>query len=221
MTRSALCAFLTACIMFAGCGKDDDGVSEISGVIDNAARFSEVTAVRIEAGYDDAGGGWRTETLAEAEFKSGRFAVKLPPTVDEKILRAISKDFSAPIVVSNTSAKWIQIWEVAGYKGNQHIADFWHGRYEETSTSEIYASRVWIYVDSNVKIEGTFSESGESEEGDRTWEESFTMALNLKKGWNIAYYEDSWIRQGNKDVVKETFTSKPVSGLKWNGWLDD
>ena len=228
--QSASCfvaAAIAFSVAFTSCNKDEDGVSEISGVIDNAAKFSEVTTVRITARYEAPNGNWTSVVIAESTFSNGRFTIQLPETVDARYLRTIGFDDEPNIKVSNTKAKMLEIWDVGGYKGNEQIAGFSFEKYEETSTSYSYTSRAWIYVDSNVKIEGKIEDSGkwvDDEDGKEwEWEETFTWALDLKKGWNVVYYTEAEAEQGNKYTEKEEFTSKPVSGLRWIGdlWSDD
>ncbi|MDR0830806.1 MAG: hypothetical protein LBN95_11965 [Prevotellaceae bacterium] len=149
--------------------------------------------------------------IATAPFKNGGFTITLPKQIDERLLEEgdfsyLEEYYGGKVTVSNKNFKTTIVEEFEAYKNNKRVGYFVY--YYASMTSEGYA--VYMFVDSDVKITGTISESEEWDGRVYTDEEIYD--INLKEGWNAVYMLYSEV--GNSERTTYS-TSKPDKNFEW------
>ena len=148
--------------------------------------------------------------IAMGSWGNGGFAIEFPQTLDAKYLKFIEdeNEFSMDgVTYSNNNAKLRFAW-IAGYdKDDKFIDYFYYGKMDENENS--YTGGGYIYVDIDVNISGTVKVT------ESFWEENYVYEPNLKKGWNIMYFSESFVREDGKEVATKEWKTATVNGLKW------
>jgi len=215
-------AALVVAAVFTSCGRDNDGdecvegetgvVTQIIAKVENAAEYNLIDMVALRAQISLN----QREVLAVADFKNGGFTLQLPETVDEKYLRPISDRWGEGITISNTSAKIFSNAYISGYKDdalNRSYNTLECIKEIETSNSvSLYLKEYW-YVDSDVNVSGTHTETFQ-----QFITSNSTVSLVLKKGWNVVYikYIQSDPRSmGFVTEYKTELRNTAICGLKW------
>jgi hypothetical protein len=198
-----VCLFTVAALI--SCSKDDDNNGADSGAISN------VLTVVVENGSNHnsmidvvkllAFGTNGEDVLAESDYTDGRFTLNLPNPLGSQYLNPVGD--IAPysgITVSNRNVK-IGDAALCAFKENEETGYFYT------------ASGNWegelVYVDGDVSITGTYSDT--EEEDGVTYTETIRYNMNLKKGWNIFYSKST--EDGNTETTEIT-TTVPA-GVKW------
>ena len=190
---------------------DDNGGLTVSGRVENASKYSEI--VKVKAMLWDSNTEEEIE-IAEAEFKKdGSFSITLPATIDTRYLSGWDdEDIPPALVVSDKSAKSTYL-DIAGVDEAGNIRTWlYYGKLMESGAG-VYVD--YIYSDSNFSITGTHTETEELNVY------NYVYALHIKKGWNITYETLSIANGGDGTYIRNrTYTSTPISGLKWYGNQD-
>lgn len=153
------------------------------------------------------------DVIAEAPYSNNGFTLTLPATLDAKYLSTVNvDDMGSGFVISNPNAKIgslndLQAFDVA----DENIGSFYYGYSNETTYSG--GSGFWLYVDSDVNITGTDSETAEG------FTSELIMDMKLKKGWNLAYGTVQMDLANSKMTMKYS-KSKP-SGMTFTWSFED
>ena len=223
-------AILIAALVFTSCDDPKNGgdytinakVSNGDLVNDQVDEVRAVGGIRVAATppdwWDDWWGTyyeWQEIVIAEALFKNGGFKLKLPKDIDERLLEEMFDYFDLDeyelpkgITISNKNAKGTIVEEIEAYKKNSFVGYFYY--FYGNPNTEAYV--MYVFVDSDCKISGTYSETYTSDWSGTTYKEEYTADLNLKKGWNAVY--SSYTEVGNTDIFKAS-TKKPNFDLAW------
>jgi len=184
-----LTAILFTALSFTSCEKSRNGGSlTIDAKVENGHYLNN--------SVDEVRAMWSEIMIASAPFENGGFKITLPEEIDERTLRPITLYFeweiSNGIKISNENVEMTRISYFKAYKNNEYIdADFsFYGR-----SKTKYGSVSFIYVDTDVKITGSFKNNGNT----------FEYDLDLKKGWNTAYQTGGGMT-----------TKKPNIDFKWH-----
>jgi len=148
------------------------------------------------------------DVLASAEFKDGGFTLNLPKEVPSQYLQLVTEIWNGTgVTISNKNAKifyQLGILDIFGYNSSdKRIASFYCNR-RETEPSMRY-----IYTDSDVNISGT--KTIKHENGDTWMTINKTVALALKKGWNVVYCFLG-------ETYSEVRSSPAFTDLQWAGY---
>ncbi|MCL2074681.1 MAG: hypothetical protein FWH18_12215 [Marinilabiliaceae bacterium] len=158
---------------------------------------------------------------ANTKYRNGGFTIQLPSTVNGNYLSSIVELFEDEaeyydnFTISDYSASFGIIYFVAVDDYGDYVGEFWHGKYEEKETSttysEIEVSGFYLYVNKDVTIKGSYSETYE---GDK-WDE--TINLSLKRGWNSLFVAYEYLGNYNTGNAtgKWSVTHNNPGGLKW------
>ena len=198
------------------CDKDDSdgngGGLTVSGKVENASQYSDV--VKVKAKVWDSKNDEDIE-IAEAEFKTdGSFSIKLPEKVDANYLSAWDdEDIPSTVTVSNRNAKTSYLSFEGVDKNGNHVSWLYYGILMGDDDSGAYVD--YIYSDSDCSITGTYSDNYYGDVRNEAY------ALILKKGWNITYASSSKTSDNDGNYIRNsTFSSAPITGLKWYGRYD-
>ncbi|MDR2621645.1 MAG: hypothetical protein LBC48_03575 [Dysgonamonadaceae bacterium] len=208
---------LSAVVAFSSCDKDDDDNggfnnmvqdNTITAVVENGNNYNDkIDTVKIRA-WDENTSSYKT--LASTDYSNGGFTLQLPATVSDHYLYELFGDDEIPegVSVSNLDVKTLDE-EIGAYQSDSEysIGEFYHG------TKDWYG--MLIYVDGDVNVTGSFTETEYDEYDDKTYTEKIKYNVHLKKGWNIAYAKET-----EKGTLREYEVSSQVpSGAKW--YFDD
>jgi hypothetical protein len=142
-------------------------------------------------------------TIASEKYNNGGFTISLPQTVDDKYLEKMTTDMPEGITINDSQVKGCGI-ELKGYKSNQALGIF---QYTLTNDADAGNEGAYVYVDKNVTITGSYSESllGATIK--------VVYDLSLKKGWNLAYMQTTTSETNMSATLK--ISNEKISGLKW------
>jgi hypothetical protein len=199
-----LAAFICAVTVFTGCNKDDDegetnSITSISATVESGSSYnSSIDTVKAVVDINNV-----YFTIASGSYSNGGFSISLPKTVDDKYLEKMTTDMPEGITVSDSQTKGCGI-ELKGYKSNKALGIF---QYTLTNDADAGNEGAYVYVDKNVTIIGSYSES--------LW--GITMKevydLSLKKGWNIVYMQTTASEADMSATIK--ISNEKITGLKW------
>ena len=220
-------AILCAVLGFTSCGDSKNGgdLTVDAKVANGKLVSSQIDEVRA-MGYIYSEYSSNDIIIATAPFKNGGFKIKLPKKIDERLLESMYEDFEDElpegIIVSNKNVKATYVEEFLAFKNNKEVGYFEY--YYESP--QIEGGVMYVFVDGDCKISGSFSEK---EEWDGTiYKEEYICDLNLKKGWNAVYGSYTSTRVGNIYTYKEEATTKkPNIDYTWyfyewhNYWYED
>jgi len=143
--------------------------------------------------------------------------LNLPTTLDDKYLYSIAEDFEGEdvesnVTISDKNAKGHLLGDgdIIAFDADDDEIDFLYLTYiieEEDYYKEYYT--FWYYVDRNVTVKGKVTDSYDGSEYEREYD------LNLKKGWNVTYLEESYDHSSDIYKRKEIFASKKPSGINY------
>jgi hypothetical protein len=193
-----VCLFTVAAL--SSCSKDDDDTGNISdntvvAVVENDSSYpGMIDIVQAEIWSEDG-----LHVLASAEYKNGGFSLTLPESVNDRYLDPFDEDYiPEAIKISNWDVKTGWIYLEAYNTADVNVGYFYHktGGWE----GEL------VYASGNVSITGSYTE--EDDDGDTRTEK---YNLNLKKGWNIVYANET--KTGNAYTLESTSTTP--AGAKW------
>ena len=153
-------ALMAIGMAFVACKKDD---VDSSRVIDAKNVFSSVNISSVEARLAKPTGG--VVNLATADYKNASFKLTLPKTVSED---ALAGDASGKLGIITIDAFY------GNMVGSLFLVD---------ATKNIQVS--YIYANKDFKVNDTFVDEENPEEGEQIWNCSF------KKGWNMVYAQIS------------------------------
>jgi len=220
-------AILIAALGFTGCENDKNGGNlKIDAKVSNGdlvnSQVDEVRAIgyicvgKYPVDWNEDGivdwydcEDYKDITIATAPFKNGGFKMTLPKKIDERLLEPMDFEDALeemPITVSNKNVKGTAVEDFEAFKNNVNVGYFWCG-YESRDT-EGYL--VYLFVDGNCKISGSFSET-EVWDG-QTYKMEMSIDLDLKKGWNAVYQYESEV--GTTYTMKVS-TKKPSFDYTW------
>ena len=203
-------------LSFIACGGSDgdstlpsggfNGV--VSGTVENASAYSDIK--RIAVFFDEEED---EEEITICNFTNGNFTLNLPPTIPSGRLWPV-ETFLLGAETTNNSAKMNFFEFIHGFDSttgdidfDDFVAMFVYGK--ETSNS--FTSIEFTYSDSDVVITG----SGTMDFGMQV---KMSYKMSLEKGWNKVYCT---MKASSPLVVSLTWSTKPVSGLKWFEEDDD
>jgi hypothetical protein len=197
-----MAAFICAVTVFTGCSKDEDETSStttISATVESGSSYnSSIDTVKAMVEIDDV-----YSAIASVKYSNGGFSLSLPKTVDDQYLEKMNTDMPDGIKVSDSQAKGCGI-ELMGYKSNKLIGTFQYALSDDIDEGN-YGG--YLYVDKNVTITGSYSES--------LWGIDVKMVydLTLKKGWNLVYMKTT-ASETDYSITME-ISSNAITGLKW------
>lgn len=212
-------AFLSAVLLcsvtvFNGCSKDDGGsgtsqVTSINAKVVNGTdyNFGNVKAVTYMGS---------SYVVAEGSYTNGGFKIDLPETVSSEYLELLTDDtdeeeVSDWMTVSDKTALMNSIY-LEGYdESGDYIGDLFYGAGSVNSTSYSYTEGQYVYVNKDVKLTGSTTDTDNS--SGITLQLKSSANVVLKAGWNIMYYIETVSFVNNTGTITYT-TSKP-SGLQW------
>ena len=189
---------LSVCLVFTSCDKDDNNgsgsssISKIEVSINNNDIDDDIDEIRAEIDEDE---------IASCKYTNGKFTLELPETVAAKYLYYLREDMPEGINLSDMDAKIADIYIEAYDDKDDNVGCFEYKK--ETSNS--LAVTFYMYVDRDVRITGSFTET---EDGVNY---IFNANANLKKGWNFLYQ----IMSGNESNGTIEMTTTEPSGMKW------
>jgi hypothetical protein len=202
-------AFICAAFLITGCNKDDNSsgstvISAINATVENGNEFnSKIDDVKalidadIEYSSETGHYDWIGHEIASEDYTKGGFSLDLPKTVDSKYLTRFFPDgIPDGISISDTTVRGNAI-EIIAYKSGLEVGYFEYISYDSTT----YTYAAYIYVNKNVKISGSYSDTDIYEKYD----------VSLKKGWNIVYDKETESDNHYSDIV----SSKAPSEMKW------
>jgi len=207
-------------IILTGCSKNDDNsgsnLSSINAKVINGSSYSfdQVQAVMYY------GNGYEFDVDA-SNYSNDGFSIKLPATVDNMYLEPmvdINDDDLAWITTSDNTVVGNGI-SVEGYESGSYMGDFYYGTTSQNQTStsiNIYmAQGTYVYVDKNVTITGSTTDTEETD--GLSVNVKSTANATLKKGWNIMYYTFSISANVNSSTATGTLsiTTQAPTGLNW------
>ncbi|MDR2844384.1 MAG: hypothetical protein LBV57_07045 [Candidatus Symbiothrix sp.] len=214
MKKMFLLAFVSLFIMTAitSCEKDEDNTipsGAFNGKIQATVSTNgvEVDTVKAFVWYDEEDEDDAEWEVARGVYKNGDFTLNLPEIVPAKYLETLFADAPDGIKVSNAKVKCANFEDVSAYYEEEEVGEFYYGYENEKDDYEIAA--LFIYVDRDVNITGSYTEYEDGE----TYTE--TDNVSLKKGWNTVYRKYS--KSGNE--WKGEITTTAPKGLKW--YFDD
>jgi len=214
--------FICSAIVLTGCNKNDNSSgggaisTNVKVVNGSSYSFDKVKAV-MYYGND------YEYVVDETNYSNGGFSINLPATIDNTYLLPVidvdedDQSLSWATVSDNTAVG--NGINIEGYESGSYMGDFYYGTASQNQTStsiSVYMSEgTYIYVDKNVTITGSTTETDVSD--GLTVNVKSTINATLKKGWNIMYYTISISANGNDGIANGTLsiTTKDPGGLKW------
>ena len=196
--RKVFLALLAVCIYAIGYSQETDlETSEFDGtitaVVENGNDYNaKISKVVVVAGLEDL------ETIAEGDYKDGGFTLTLPPSFDEEdlfdIMDIFDDDGAGTMIISDEDAKILPLFDdnfQAFNSDGKFVGNFY---YLNEDDDDVLYSSVFIYVDRDVTVTGSFGE--------------ITLSMSLIEGWNIIYTSQF-------DEYSGEYSTKAISGLKW------
>ena len=228
-------------IGFTSCNKDDDPIVSgafdgvITAQVENGNIYNNLVKRVTASLWDDDDD--VEVVLASAPYANGGFTLTLPQTVDAKFLWPFDDDeFGPDVHISDKDAQTTYVSDVEAYSSSSGDFDdydqvgyfnFYKDVFDGNEVTETgtysYAYAMFMYADRDVNIAGTET-SSETYEG-VTYTYIARWSVSLKKGWNIVYdtgsssYVNGERQEGT--TYESHFTTTPVSGLKWYGYMYD
>ena len=220
---------------FIGCKKDknsdtSNSITSITAKVEDGERLNgivdEVWAIIY---YDDLN---KMEIIEEAKYSNAGFKIDLPSNVNAACLMPVGEvfewlqneleiiDLDMNISISDKTAKFGVITLEGHDDTDSYVGIFSYENFDErqtmTSYSLVVAAAIYWYVDKNVTITASHSDSG-IYEGVR-YSETVNFNLPLKKGWNGVYLliEISARASGNSSATASLkLNTVEPTGLKW------
>jgi len=209
-------AALAVAGVFSSCKKDDDG-NLVSG------GFNGIIMATVENGnaYDSKIENvvvWPKGTESQAtpgimaKYVNGEFTVELHATVDDNFLKEIYGSYPA-LKVSNKNVKGTSL-NISAFQSGVSVGNFYYAK-----NSGIQTEALFVYVDGNVNITGSDSQTIINRDsygnilGEHTYKISY--GVSLKKGWNVMYFTETHSNSGQKTTTSETVTTNAPEGMRW------
>ena len=220
---------------FAACSDDEGGSGEGKGTVKNisvqvekGSTFSSlIDSVFVESQFGEF---WGEEIIARSAYKGGNFILNLPNELDDSLLEPMyygdeeENGFIRYMTISDKSTKCFSFESLYAYskkdgyvgyitRSNIDMNELMDVKDEDEFMSllskGIYLV-VYMYVDRDVTISGSYTAKGEE------MEDEYSMNLSLQKGWNVVATKMSMQINKAKKTATVEYTSSVPSGLKWH-----
>ncbi|MDR1154132.1 MAG: hypothetical protein LBL04_05425 [Bacteroidales bacterium] len=199
--RNAWMALLCGAMLCVSCKKDEpESAYEIVVSIENGTSYNDqIDLVKAEIELDDEND---IITLVSAPYTGGGFTITLPVSVSDRYLVSIDDEISTDVTVT-VSDPQVKVCMVSleAYKSEINTGYFYHGVGK-------WVGEV-MYVDRNVTITGSYTET--ETYGETTLTYTYKYDMHLSRGWNMVY--DRMTEEG-RSFEYEMTTQVPAEA-KW------